>query len=223
MAYVDSAWAAGTRGEREETLLIGLVRATVEGYGVDLSAADFETIARFHRTFVTAGPSLRFTSFGRAPRPYYPTYRQLVLETDADGDRVSYLADAERYEVVRDLHLANRIVPVVGDLAGSHAVKEMGTVLVEMGLTLDAFYVSNVEYYLWQNRSFGAWVENVESLPASEEAIVIRSYFPNFGGPHPSAIGGYYATQSLQPVASLASGDFRSYWDLVTRDVLPLR
>lgn len=203
------------------------VTAAVLGYGIPLSGRDLDTIRRFHRTFVSAGLSLRFTSFGRRPRPYYPTYRQLVLETDAEGEPASYLVSAGAYRVVRDLHLANRIVPVVGDMAGPHALAEMGEVMREMGVALNAFYTSNVEFYLWRARTFDRWVENLASLPVAEGAVVIRSYFPNFGGTHPSALPGYYATQTLQEVATVlaASGEepFRGYLDLVTRDVLELR
>lgn len=234
MAYVDSAWtearalrrAAGGVAARESEVAAGLrdrIRGLVGGYGVPLTDDDFDTLERFHRTFRDAGPSLRFTSFGRAPRPYYPTYRQLVLETDADGDRASYLASAERYDVVRELQLANRIIPVVGDLSGAHALREIGAVLTEMGEEVHAFYASNVEYYLWQNRTFASWVDNLRRLPTADDAVVIRSSFTNFGRAHPSAIRGYYATQSIQPVGALTAGGFDSYWDVVTRDVLPLR
>lgn len=225
VAFVDSAWTAssGTTGSDWILWLHETVRRLVAGYGLPLAAEDLDTIDGFHRTFMAAGPSLRFTSFGRAPRPYYPTYRQLVLETDADGDHASYLAAADRYRTVRELQLANRIVPVVGDLAGSHAIREIGAVLKETGVDLHALYASNVEYYLWQDRTFASWVENVRSLPVSDNAVVIRSYFANFGRPHPSAIRGYYATQSLQPVSTLVQGGFDSYWDVVTRDVVPLR
>jgi len=53
--------------------------------------------------------------------------------------------------------------------------------------------------------------------------VIIRSYFPNFGGRHPSAIPGYWATQSLQSVRTLEAGGFSSYFDLVTRDAVDLR
>ena len=198
------------------------LRDRIDAFGIPLSQDDHATIRRFHQTFVDAGLSLRFTSFGRPPRPYYPTFRQLVLETDFEGERASYLASAERYRVVRALHLANRIVPVVGDMAGPHAVREVGAVLREMGVAVGAFYASNVEFYLWQDGTFGRWVENVASLPTADGAVVIRSYFPNTGRPHPSALPGYYATQSVQPIATLAAGGFASYIDVVTRDLIEL-
>jgi hypothetical protein len=199
------------------------VAARIDGYGVPLSEDDHATIRRFHQTFIDAGTALRFTSFGRPPRPYYPTYRQLVLETDVDGDRASYLASEDAYEVVRDLHLANRIVPVVGDLSGSTALREMGVVMREHGVQLTAFYASNVEFYLWQAGTFGRWVDNVAALPVAPGAVVIRSYFSNTGRAHPSSIPGYYATQSLQPISVLLAEPFQTYWDAVTRGILPLR
>ena len=48
-------------------------------------SSDRETIARFHEEFIGAGLSLRFTSLGRPPRWYYPTFRELLLERDVDG------------------------------------------------------------------------------------------------------------------------------------------
>jgi hypothetical protein len=150
-----------------------------------------------------------------------------VLETDAEGDAASYLVTADAYRVLRELHLANRIVPVVGDMAGPHALREMGEVMREMETPLTAFYASNVEFYLWRGRSLDRWIANLGALPAAEGAVVIRSYFPNFGGTHPSALPGYYATQTLQAVETLLEGQgersFRDYWDLVTRDVLEVR
>lgn len=224
VSWVDNAWRARPQGGGElAEFLRSAVRDAVRGYGLDLSDEDLATIERFHGTFMDAGLGLRFTSFGRAPRPYYPTYRQLSLETDADGDQVSYLASAGRYRVIRELQLANRIVPVVGDMAGTHALREIGAVLQEMELDLTTFYTSNVEFYLWQSRTFDRWRDNLAALPAAPDAVVIRSYFPNFGGAHPSAVSGYYATQTLQPVSLVTEGSFSSYLDLVTRGVLELR
>jgi hypothetical protein len=206
VAWVDSAWAE----ERADPVRRGdptahfdalhdRVRSAIDAYGLPLSESDFATIRRFHRSFADQGLSLRFNSFGRPPRPYYPTYRQLTLETDVDGDRVSYLASPERYAVVRDMHRANRIIPVVGDLAGRSALRALGDVMREMGVELRAFYVSNVEFYLWQLRTFDG----------------------NFRG-HPSSVPGYYATQTLQPWSTLVAGGFSGYWETITRDVIPL-
>ena len=219
VAYIDGV----TRDRPSLSELEEEVAAAIDGFGVPLSEADHSTIRRFHQTFIDAGLSLRFTTFGRAARPYYPTYRQLVLETDLDGDPASFLATPEAYRAVRDLQLANRIVPVVGDMSGSTALREMGAVMRELDVELSTFYTSNVEFYLWQARTFERWRENLASLPSTDDAVIIRSYFPNFGGAHPSAVSGYYATQSLQPVAILEASSFTSYWNVVTLGVVPLR
>ena len=217
--YIDGlpADAAGLDALQQE------IGAAIRSFGVPLTDEDLATIERFHVSFVRAGLGLRFTSYGRASQPYYPTYRQLVLETDIDGDQASYLSSAEAYEVVRRLQLANKIIPVVGDLAGGHALREMGVVMREMGVELEAFYTSNVEFYLWRARTFDEWEANFASMPLADDAVIIRSYFPNAGGRHPSTVPGYYSTQSLQPAAAFLGGGFAGYWDAVTRGVLDLR
>lgn len=218
VAWIDAAPPDGDRAALHEE-----IAAAVASYGVPLSEADHATVRRFHGAFIDEGLDLRFRTHGRAPRPFYPTYRELVLETDMEGRRASYLADPEDYAFVRRLATAGRLVPVVGDLSGPHALRELARVMEEMGVRLSAFYASNVEFYLWQAGTFAAWAANLAALPAAEEAVVIRSYFPNFGRAHPSAVPGYYPAQTLQPVATLTSGTFSDYWDVVTRDVLPLR
>ena len=47
-----------------------------------LSRSDLDTIHRFHHRFISDGLALKFESTGRSPRSYYPTYRDLLLETD---------------------------------------------------------------------------------------------------------------------------------------------
>lgn len=118
------------------------------------------------------------------------------------------------------------IIAWVDDASASpdlRAMRETGAVLRELGLALSALYASNVEYYLWGDGASAAWVANVASLPAAANAVVIRSHFPDAGPAHPSAVPAYWATQTLQPVASLVAGGSASYWDVVTRDAAPLR
>lgn len=218
VAYVDA-----TPPDSATVLALRLeIDRAVRSYGIPLTAEDLATIRRFHEAFIDQGMGLRFTSAGRGPRPWYPTYQQLVTETDMAGRQASYLSDARRYALVRGMEVANRIIPVVGDLAGDKAVKELGVVLREMGLKLTAFYVSNVEFYLWRTGNFPRWVANLSTLPATSNAVVIRSYFPNFRRRLPSALPGYLSTQTLQPVDTLVRGRFPSYYDLVTRGTLDL-
>ncbi len=219
IAYMDSVVTRSS--------LVGLARARVDSsiatFGVRLSDDDWQTIDRFHRVFIREGLSLRFTSYGRSARFYYPTYRDLLREVTVNGAMVGFLTSAARYETVRDLQLEDRIIPVVGDLAGPDAVKAIGTHAASLGVEVSAYYTSNVEFYLFQAGTFDAFVENVEALPRGERSVVIRSLFRNPGGAHPKAVQGYYSTQMLQTIDDLVGahsrGEIRNYWELVMRYV----
>lgn len=196
------------------------VRSRVQRYGLALSSGDLATIERFHRTFITQGPALRFTSTGRAPRDYYPTLGQLMSERDASGRQASYLASDRDFQVVQSLERRNLIVPVVGDLSGPNTLPRIGTVLRERADSLSVLYASNVEDYLIRDGRFAAYAAYVARLPRRANSVIIRSWF---GGPgsHPASVSGYYTTQLVQTVASFAADSavrrVRSYRELVQR------
>ena len=79
--YIDR----GPAPEEEVDALRKEVDADIARFGVPLSESDFATIDRFHRTFIERGLELQFESAGRPPRSDYPSYRQLLLETDRPG------------------------------------------------------------------------------------------------------------------------------------------
>ena len=198
-----------------------------ESFGIPLSELAIETIRDFHLAFVREGMGLRFRSHGRMPRPYYPTYRQLLLETDLAGNKVSYLAGEERFQVLRSLQTRNRLIPVVGDLGGDHALAAIGDLIAEQGEFVSAFYTSNVEFYLMRGAAFARYVANLQRLPIEPNSVIIRSYFGrNFGYAHPQAVPGYYSVQLLQTMESFVTdvraGGYRSYLDLVTRNAISL-
>jgi len=200
------------------------ISRAIRGFGLALEPGDLETIARFHDEFIRYGLDLRFRSHGRAPQTYYPTLRDLVLEVDREGGRASYLATEERYLRVRRLQLDDRVLPVVADLAGDTALPAIGEWLEERGLRVTAFYTSNVEFYLYGDRKFPRFVENLEALPLAEDAVLIKSFFRGFQGSHPMQVPGYYSTQLVQDAHALLegwrSGSWRSYWDIVTRGLV---
>lgn len=202
----------------------GRVAEAVRRFGVPLDDGDLATISRFHRAFIDGGLDLQFHSHRRGPRFYYPTYRELLLERDAGERRASYLATEERFRAVQALQREDRIVPVVGDLAGDRALRAIGEHLERRGLRVRAFYTSNVEFYLFREGSYRSFVRNLRALPTDDRTVIIRSVFHGPRGPHPRAVPGYYSTQLLQRARTLIArweaGSYRSYWDVVTRDVL---
>jgi hypothetical protein len=197
------------------TALRDRLTRTIRAYGVPLSTADEETIARFHGEFIDAGLSLQFTSTGRLPQPGYPTYRDLLREVDLAGRQRNFLASEDGFRFVQALQARHAIVPVVGDLSGSKALAAVGGFLREERQPLMAIYTSNVEFYLFRQGRFAAFMANLERLPAAPQAVVIRSVF---GGGLTPPRPGYNSVSLLQPVRELvdgyARGLFRQYRDL---------
>jgi len=194
------------------------VDGAVRGLGVPLTDEDLATIERFHRAFMERGLSLKFESAGRPPRPFYPTYRELLLETDTNGRRWNYLANEDDFQFVRKLQRRDHVVPVVGDLSGPYALRAIARLMAERGDRLSAFYTSNVEYYLSDDGGLERFVGNLAQLPHHGRSVIIRAVFPNRFG-WTSAYPGYYSTSQVQRVDDLvegmSSGRIRDYRDLV--------
>ena len=164
----------------------------VKDFGVPLSADDLATIDRFHGDFITSGLELQFHSTGRFPQSYYPTYKDLLLETDGKGKQRNYLASEEAFQFVKSLQQRDRVIPVVGNVSGPSALVGIGRLLGEKGETLSAFYASNVEFYLSRQGSYQRFVSNLGRVPHTNRSVVIRSSF-RFGG----------STSEIQPVEEI--------------------
>ena len=216
VAYIDETkpTAAATAGEDVERL-----HAAIRRYGVPVSAKELQTIDRFHAAFIEEGLSLRFHSTGRPSRAYYPTYRDLLLETDRRGKKLCFLASEDDFEFVKALEARDAVIPVVGDLSGPHAVAAIGQWMAQRGLRLSAFYVSNVENYLFRDGVYARYVENLKRLPHSERSLIIRAIFGGYN--LPDSAPGYYSTSTVQNfnelLANCAAGRCRSYADLLRR------
>ena len=218
--------ARGGLGSPEAQVALDAVLALVGEQGVELGEADLATITHFHEEFIRFGLQHRFSSFGAQPRPEYPTYEELLTETDLEGREGSFIATREAYTWLRDMQAEGRIVPVVGDFAGPRALRGIGDEIRSRGLVVSAFYTSNVEFYVWSGASIGAYLGNLRRLPSDERSMIIRSYFPTTAGLHPEAVEGYVVTQTLQPLRLLQEAGIenriRSYYELVTYGTIPL-
>lgn len=184
---------------------------------------DRATLHRIAFAFYNENLDLRFRSHGRPPRPYYPTFRDLLLERDSTGQMCNYLNDEEDYQFLRRMQRQHRIIPVVGDFAGKTALQGIGRYLRRRGHQVGLFYLSNVEFYLFQAGTFPRFVENVRSLPVNEDSLFIRSYFGQWR-PHPAAQPGHRVTMLAQYICTFLEQHegrpYAHYGDLVTRDYL---
>jgi hypothetical protein len=223
--YMDSTAAtpASTREARE------VVAQGVRASGVPVSDAEMEVVGRIHAEFVQHGLGLQYTSRGRVGRPNYPTYRRLLLERDLDGAQQGYLASEERFQFLKQLEARDLVIPVVGNLAGDHALAAIGREIAARGERLSAFYTSNVEQYLIRDRdsTFARFARTVAGLPRDSRSVIIRSFFGGWGSALPQSVPGHFSTQILQTVDAFAEeqarGGFQSYYDVVTKGVVDLR
>ncbi len=199
------------------------IRAVIrQQFRYPLSEWDTEKLAYVYAAFRREGLALSFQSgrsgwWGTVRR--YPNLADLILQTDLKGHLGNFLAAEEDYQFLRSLQLENRIIPVVGNFAGPKAFGSVAAHLRRNGLTVRAFYTSNVEQYLFQNGDFGAFVQNVRRLPIDTASVMIRSV-PARGWPHPAHIPGHRTTTLLQRIsvflADYDQGAYGSYRDLVT-------
>ena len=152
-----------------------------------LSKEDFDSIEYVYRVFVEAGPDLDYTIGGFGGGGGSPTYEQLMTATDKAGHNWSYLASEANYRLMRDMEMKNLIVPLVGDFAGPKAIRAVAEYLSDHDAKVTAFYLSNVEQYLFQDP--GQWrrfYRNVSTLPLDSSSTFIRSVnagaYGRFGG-----------------------------------------
>ena len=187
--------------------------------GMPLSDRDLATIDRFHGQFIRNGLSLQFQSTGRPAREYYPTYRDLLLETDRRGRQLCYLAAEDDFQFVKNLEGRDLVVPVVGNLAGPKALAAIGGEIARRGEKVSAFYDSNIENYLFRDGSFSRFVENVKKLPHTDKSVIIRSLFGGYQ--LPESVPGYYSTSAIQTIdqflANCGSSRCRGYFDVLRK------
>ena len=181
--------------------------------------SDRATMSHIAGSFFREHLDLKFRSHGRASRTFYPTFGELITATDLEGYEQNYLASESTYAIVRQLQQQNRIIPLIGNLAGQEALGRVAEFLNELQLNVSVFYLSNVEFYLFQNRSFGYFVRNLGRLPTDDQSLLIRSYFGSWRRPHPETAPGHTVTSLLQRIPSLlelyAENPFLGYRELL--------
>ena len=194
-------------------------------HGFAMSTADVEQFESIYWAFFWEGPSLRYSTSpsglgGRGYGGNFPTYEELMLQTDWDGENHGYLASEENFRFIKGLQEKNLIVPVVGNFAGPKALRAVGRYIRERGGTVAAFYVSNVEQYLFQDNLFDHFARNVATLPIDDTSTFIRSVSSRFGymGPFQWTDGRASALDRIRPfVRDFESGRIRSYYDVNVR------
>ena len=187
---VGELFEAYARVSTSETLYRSNLRAMTElltkTRGFTLSAADLEQLEAIYFAFFWQGPALRYSTImsgfnGRRGGGGFPTYEEMISQTDWEGVPQSYLASEENFRFLKTMEEKNLIVPVMGNFAGPKAIRAVGRYARTHGSFISAFYVSNVEQYLFQDGLFDAFAKNVATLPVDERSTFIRSVSVRFG------------------------------------------
>ncbi len=198
-----------------------------------MSDKDDKTLRHLYSTFFEGGPLLTYAG----PRPAvvdpgrrgWATMATLLTATDADGRQRSYLASEEAFLFVKHLHERNLIVPVVGDFAGSKAIRAVGEYLASRHQTVTAFYCSNVEQYLFRDNKWKAFYDNVGTLLLDDTAMFIRAFdkptVRMSAAASPSSQAAADADELLAPMkeflGAYKSGKIKTYDDIKALSKLP--
>jgi hypothetical protein len=194
----------------------------VKRHGFALTPEDLTAIEYVYRAFFVGGPDLRYSFPRQVPGRWFPTYAELMEQTDLTGQNHSYIATEENFRTLREFERNNLLVPVVGDFAGEKALRAVGRYLREHDATVSFFYTSNVEQYLFQGDAHLSFFSNVATLPIGPASTFIRSYFDR-GFTYPPGIvtPDLHSVQLLQPIAdavgAFRSNQLRTYLDIVER------
>ena len=125
--------------------------------------------------FVEFGPAISTRGGGGGGGGNGVTFADLTgWSLNAEGQPQSFLSTEEHFRLVKSLHEKNLIVPVSGDFAGPRAIRAIGAYLRKQGGIVSAFYLSNVEQYLFQDRKQRAFYDNVATLPVNGGSVFIR-------------------------------------------------
>jgi hypothetical protein len=176
-------------------------------HGFTLTADESNKLKAVYNAFYYYGPAI--TTRGNPSGRGGDFTALTAYSNDSAGLPHSFLSSEENYRVVRSLQERNLIVPVSGDFGGPKAIRAIGAYLAQHNGTVRAFYLSNVEQYLFGDGKAGVFYANVATLPVDSASVFIRPYSMrrwyggrgSVGGALGAASGpGAAATQSLCPI-----------------------
>jgi hypothetical protein len=165
-------------------------------HGFVFTADEMAQLRAVFNAFYYYGPSISTRGSQGGRGGYGGDFSDLTgFSPDASGQPRSFLSSEDNYQYVKMLHERNLIVPVSGDFGGPKAIRAIASYLKDRHATVRAFYVSNVEQYLFQDGHDKAFYANVAALPVDSASVFIRPYSmrrTSWGGP----------TQSLCPISA---------------------
>ncbi len=166
-------------------------------HALALAEEDVGGIEYVYRAFFSYGPSIQYSSTGSFGARSQPTYHDLMIATDGNGQARGYLSTEAGFAFLKELETRNMLVPIVGNFAGPNAIRSVAKYLKEKGAIVSAFYLSNVEQYLMQEGALPSFCRNAATLPLDETSQFIRAVR---GGRYGAGFG-FGLNSQLNPIA----------------------
>ncbi|HET9130184.1 MAG TPA: hypothetical protein VFO86_04510, partial [Terriglobia bacterium] len=212
-ASADQLFRAYLPASRDETIYLKNIKAIqnilVQKHQFGLSLTDLQNIQYIFSVFANDGPYLDYSSgaLGTAPNGGMPNYSELMIANDSRGEQRSYLASEANYRIMRDMEMKNLVVPIVGDFAGPKSIRAIGQYLKDHDATVTAFYLSNVEQYLYSDGKLIEFFKNAATLPMDASSTFIRTFGPSGGGSIGAGRGFQSTLSSMIDVVKVCTGD----------------
>src|SRR5262245_56887159 len=198
--------------------LAEIKKTTQEEFQFPLSDRDREDLEYIYMSFRENGLDIAFRLDASYYGGYFPSFKDLALQTDLNGKTGNFLAGADDYNFVRDMQQKNLIIPIVGDFSGTKALAAIGDYLRKNGLTVTSFYTSNVEQYLFDSAVFDGFAKNVKKLPIDDKSVFIRAVF-HMRYTHPARKQDHKSVKAVERmkviVEDFGQGLYPSYRELI--------
>jgi hypothetical protein len=191
-------------------------------HGFSLTADDETSIANIFRAFYVGGPNLTYSGPRPPVRTILPTYEELMTDSDSNGKTRSFLATEENFQVVQQLEKDNLVIPIIADFGGPTGIRSVGKYLKDHSAIVTAFYVSNVEQYLFMNEGWKNFYASVATLPLDSKSVFIRPLINTGTGTYtasPLFRTGFHWDTLLFPIedliAAFEAGMIHGYYDII--------
>jgi hypothetical protein len=177
-----------------------IVERLTKTHGFTFTADESTKLKWVFDAFQMYGPEITTSSGSNQRGGGGRSFAELTgYSADATGEPRSFLSSEDNYQYIKSLHEKNLFVAVSGDFGGTKALRAVGAYLKEHGATVRAYYVSNVEQYLFQERKDRTFYDNVATLPVDSASVFIRP--GSFGGR-----GAFSPPRPLCPIAAFLRG-----------------
>jgi hypothetical protein len=159
----------------------------MQTHGFALTPEDLASMAYVYESFFKLGPAIDYGGFKTGLSTGGTNFAKLTSAADEAGVPRGFLGTDEMFQFVKSLQTRNLVIPVQADFGGPKALRTIGEWLRARDMRVSAFYISNVEQYLFNpkigaapggmeiNGGWRAFYDNLATLPVDDSSVLIRT------------------------------------------------